>query len=64
MLYNSYKKTNKKYMDLDDCYRMFNELGSSSGIVNTNVQWCFGMSKMTMVFERDKKASPAYTDID
>jgi len=28
------------------------------------VQYCFGMCKMTNIFERDKKASPSSLEID
>ena len=43
---------------------MIADLGGESGISTAQVQWCFGMSKMTMVMERDKKASPAYLELD
>lgn len=42
---------------------MFADLGTESGIAASQVQWCCGMSKMTMIYERDKKASPAYNEL-
>ena len=60
MLYNTFKKPTKKFIEMEDEQKMFADLGEDSGITPQMVQWCFGMSKMTMIYERDKQASPAY----
>ena len=60
MLYNTFKKPTKRFIELEDEQKMFADLGEDSGITPQMAQWCFGMSKMTMIYERDKQASPAY----
>ena len=62
MLHKYCCKPTKKYPDLEDIQKMFATV--DEGIGPAQVQYCFGMSKMTMILEREKKQSPSYFEID
>ena len=61
MLHKASIKPNKKFFDLDDAQKLVLNL---QGLGASQAQFCFGMCKMTMVMERDKKASPGYLELD
>ena len=63
ILYKHYMKVKAKFLELDDAIRMFQDV-PDIGLGASQIQYCFGMSKMTVIYERDKKASPMYTEID
>ena len=55
-------KFNRKYVTLEDCIRIFARQ-LDVGLSESQVIWCFGMSKMTNILERENKR-PHPTDLE
>lgn len=62
-IYQKYMKPKSKFIELDDALKMFQDV-PDIGVSESQVKYCFGMSKMTMVYEKSKTAQSSYLELE